>query len=58
MQLVSDRSETSSLLPKLLFQAAGRPDQTGPNPSLVLVIVTILLLILSFAGDHDSIARR
>ena len=53
MQLFSDRSETSSILPKLHFQAAGRPDQAGPNPSLVVVIVAILLLILLFAGDHD-----
>ena len=51
--IFSDRSETSSVLPKLLFQAAGRPDQAGPNPSLVVVIVAILLLILLFAGDHD-----
>ena len=49
----SDRSETSSVLPKLHFQAAGRPHKTGPNPSLVVVIVVILLLILSLAGDHD-----
>ena len=51
--IFSDRSETSSVLPKLLFQAAGRPDQAGPNPSLVVVIVAILLLILLLAVDHD-----
>ena len=33
----SGRSETSSVLPKLLFQAAGRPDQAGTNPSLVVL---------------------
>ena len=53
MQLFSDRSETSSILPKLHFQAASRPVQAGRNPSLVVVLVAILLLILLFAGDHD-----
>ena len=49
----SGRSETSSVLPKLHFQAAGRPDQAGPNLSLVVVIVAIPALILSLAVDHD-----